>query len=328
MSTEYPIDPELLSWLETRQAPPPMTSLETIRMLRSALAELLRSGPGELLPSYQPGQAIDVWDEEVPGPAGAPDVRVRIYAPERRDGPLPGLLHLHGGGFMIGSVEMSDVSCTRYADQVGAMVVSVDYRLAPETPFPGPVEDCFAALTWFAAKADDLGVDPGRIGVIGESAGGGLAAGTTLLARDRGGPVLCYQHLDIPELDDRLDTPSATRYVDTPLWNRPNAVFSWRSYLGEVTPGGPDVSPYAAPARAADLSGLPPATVTVCQFDPLRDEGIAYAQGLMAAGVPTELHAYPGTFHGSAGAAEAAVTKRMIADNVARLRRGLKVTAD
>jgi acetyl esterase/lipase len=143
--------------------------------------------------------------------------------------------------------------------------------------------------------------------VYGQSAGGGLAAALSLLARDRGGPSLCFQYLGIPELDDRLETPSMQQFVDTPMWNRPNAVLSWRYYLGHDADG--EVSPYAAPARAADLSGLPPAYVSTMEFDPLRDEGILYALGLLQAGVTVDLHQYPGTFHGSAMVPTAAVSR-------------------
>jgi acetyl esterase len=327
MPTDYAIDPELRAWLHTAPVVD-LSTLEGIKRVREGYALLTQSPelvPAEHRPAqYQPDQPLDIRDVMVPGPANAPDVRVRIYAPSTNDVLRPGLLYLHGGGFVIGSVEMTDPLAAMYADRLGVVVVSVDYRLAPEHPFPAPLEDCYAALTWLAAKAGDLGVDPDRIGVFGQSAGGGLAAGATLLARDRGGPALCFQYLEIPELDDRLDTPSARDYVDTPLWNRPNAENSWRCYLGEVTPGGPDVSPYAAPARAEDLAGLPPACVTTCQFDPLRDEGLTYAQRLMHAGVPTELRHYPGTFHGSFSATEAAVSKRMLADTLDDLRRGLR----
>jgi acetyl esterase len=159
-------------------------------------------------------------------------------------------------------------------------VLSVDYRLAPKHPYPAAVEDCYAALAWLAGAATELGVDPDRIAVYGDSAGGGLAAAVALLARDRGGPRLAMQFLGIPELDDRLETPSMTAYVDTPVWNRPRAEVSWAYYLGDaIKPGSRDVPAYAAPARATDLTGLPPAFITVCQFDPLRDEGIAYASG-------------------------------------------------
>jgi acetyl esterase/lipase len=198
------------------------------------------------------------------------------------------------------------------------VVVSVDYRLAPENPYPAGLEDCYAALQWTAAKASELGVDPARIAIGGSSAGGGLTAALALLARDRGGPAVKFQFLDIPELDDRLDTPSMTRFVDTPIWNQPNAVRSWRYYLG-----GQPADQYAAPARAEDLTGLPPAYVAVCEFDPLRDEGLTYAHRLIQAGVPTELHHFPGTFHGSSMVQTAAVSKRMAAEGIDAIRRGL-----
>ena len=311
----YAIDPELLPWLD--MLPSWTLSDEALRDARASMGQA-----SELMPAYEPVHPIDVRDITVPGPSGAPDVPVRVYTPGEREGALPGLLYIHGGGFVIGSVEVFHPTVLRLADQLGVVIVSVDYRLAPECPFPGPVEDCYAALMWISAKAAELGIDPAHVGVLGTSAGGGLAAAVTLLARDRGGPRLSFQCLAVPELDDRLATPSMMDYVDTPLWDRTKAIFSWTSYLG-TEPGGADVSPYAAPARAADLSGLPPAYVTVCQFDPLRDEGIAYAQRLMHAGVPTELHHYPGTFHGSSFVPTAAVTVRMVADEVAALRRGL-----
>ena len=237
-------------------------------------------------------------DRRVPGPDGAPEVLVRVYRPKAEPTEaLPGVLEIHGGGFVTGSIEMMDPWCQVVAARVGVVVVSVEYRLAPEHPFPAGVEDCYAALRWMSANAASLGVDPARIAVAGQSAGGGLAAATALLARDRGGPPLCMQLLEIPELDDRLDTPSMREFEDTPLWNRPNAVWSWRHYLGPDHTG--DVSPYAAPARAEDLAGLPPAYVSTMEFDPLRDEGILYALRLLQAGVSVELHSFPGTFHGS-----------------------------
>ena len=157
-------------------------------------------------------------------------------------------------------------------------------------------------------------------GMMGQSAGGGLAAGLALLARDRGGPKLCFQVLGIPEIDHRLQTTSMKEFVDTPLWNRPNAIMSWRCYLGE-NPG--EVSAYASPSIAKDLSGLPPAFVSTMEFDPLRDEGIEYALGMLRAGVPVELHQYPGTFHGSALVTGAAVSKRSNEDMMLALARGL-----
>ncbi|KDN22397.1 alpha/beta hydrolase [Amycolatopsis rifamycinica] len=316
----YAIDPELLPWLDMLPAVT-LADHESLLAARSSMAQL-----SEVLPAYEPANPVDVRDTAVPGPSDAPDVPVRVYSPSNRTAAVPGLLYIHGGGFVMGDLDTFDAHVLRLVDELGIVVVSVDYRLAPEHPFPAPVEDCYAALTWAAAKADELGIDPARLGVAGESAGGGLAAAVALLARDRGGPRLSFQYLGIPELDDRLDTPSMRAYTDTPIWNRPNAVYSWTSYLG-AEPGGADVSPYAAPARAADLAGLPPAFVTVCQFDPLRDEGIAYAQRLAHAGVPVDLRHYPGTFHGSSLVETAEISRRMFADELDALRRGLRVTA-
>ncbi|MFP6563972.1 MAG: alpha/beta hydrolase [Myxococcota bacterium] len=261
-------------------------------------------------------------EREVPGPEGAPPVAVRIHRPKAAsDSPRPGLFEIHGGGFMLGSKEMMDPFCDRVASEIGAVVVSTDYRLAPEDPFPAGLDDCFAALTWMASNADELGIDPTRIGVSGQSAGGGLAAACALRARDEGGPALCVQVLQIPELDDRLETPSMRAFTDTPLWNRPNAEWSWKHYLGPDRQG--EVSPYAAPARATDLAGLPPAYVSVMEFDPLRDEGILYALAMLQAGVPVELHSYTGTFHGSSLVPFAESSKRNFAEVLDVLRRRL-----
>ncbi|WP_086664803.1 alpha/beta hydrolase [Lentzea kentuckyensis] len=314
----YAIDAELLPWLDML----PQVGLTDYDALLAARAQ--QSQLANLAPRHEPANPVDVRDTTVPGPDGAPDVPVRVYSPANRQEPVPGLVYIHGGGFVLGDLEMFESHVLQLVDQLGIVVVSVDYRLAPEHPFPAPVEDCYAALQWVAKNAGELGVDPARLGIGGESAGGGLTAGTVLMARDRGGPELCFQYLGIPELDDRLDTESMRDYVDTPLWNRPNAIYSWTAYLG-TEPGGEDVSPYAAPARATDLSGLPPAFVSTCQYDPLRDEGIEYARRLAHAGVPTELRQYPATFHGSSLVEGAAISRRMFADEVEAIRRGLRV---
>ncbi len=217
---------------------------------------------------------------------------------------------------------MEHAFATQVARELGVVVVTPEYRLAPEHPFPAGVEDCFAALRWTVGNAE-LHVDPDRVAVGGQSAGGGLAAAVALLARDRGGPSLCFQFLGIPELDHRLDTASMRAFVDTPLWNRPNAELSWEFYLGPDV--GP-VSPYASPALAADLAGLPPAYVTTMEFDPLRDEGITYALRLLEAGVTVELHSFPGTFHGSTLIPTAEVSRRAHEELLTALRRGLRVT--
>jgi acetyl esterase/lipase len=235
------------------------------------------------------------------------------------------VLYIHGGGFCVGSIASEHLGAMAAAAAADAVVVSVEYRLAPEHPFPAGLEDCYAALTWLASRADTLGVDPQHIGVMGSSAGGGLAAGLALLARDRGGPGLCFQMLCIPELDDRLDTPSMHAFTDTPMWNRPSAEVSWRYYLGDAAT---EVSPYAAPARAEDLSGLPSAYVSTMEFDPLRDEGILYALRLLEHGVSAELHQFPGTFHGSHAIAQAEVSQRLVVEMLGSLRRGLRRQVD
>lgn len=286
--------------------------------VRAGLAQMIQS-LGDAAPQARSDVAHE--DRQVPGPQGAPPVGVRVYRPPG-DAPLrPGVLYLHGGGFCLGSIETEHAGAAALCADVDAVLVSVEYRLAPEDPFPAGLEDCYAALQWLAGEAAALGVDPARIGVIGQSAGGGLAAGLSLLARDRGGPPIRYQVLGIPELDDRLETPSMRQFTDTPLWNRPNAVMSWRHYLGE-NPG--EVSPYAAPARAKDLRGLPPAYVSTMQYDPLRDEGIHYALRLLEHGVAVELHQYPGTFHGSMLFTNADVSRRSMVEMTAALRRGLE----
>jgi acetyl esterase/lipase len=312
--TGYAFDPELaaaVAMLPTLDVSDIPAARATMKELRAGLPEPDETG-------------ISVTDVTVPGPAGAPDVTLRIYRPDEVAGPI-GIYDVHGGGFILGDIDASHAGNVALARAVGAVVVSVEYRLAPEAPFPAPLEDVYAGLVWFAEHAADYGVDPARIAIHGISAGGGLCAGLALLARDRGGPAIAFQYLGVPEVDDRLTTPSMTAFTDTPIWNRPNAIVSWDSYLGEGVPGSADVSPYAAPARATDLSGLPPAYVSTMAFDPLRDEGIAYGLALLAAGVPVELHLFPGTFHGSTLIEGAAISKREITERVAVLRRALAV---
>ena len=313
--SERRYDPELLEAISLFPTVVDFSDLEKVKLAREVSAATYIS-------TDNPAVAKD--DRTVPGPEGAPDVPVRIYRPVKgTEGRLPGVLEIHGGGFMLGSLAMMEDWCQAVALMLPAVAVSVDYRLAPEHPFPAGLEDCYAALCWLAAEADALGVDPARIAVAGQSAGGNLAAATCLLQRDRSGPAICFQLLEIPELDDRLDTPSMREFVDTPVWNRPNAIWSWRHYLGPSHQG--EVSPFAAPARVTDLSGLPPACVTVAEFDPLRDEGILYAHALMQAGVPTELHAQPGTFHGFMRVREASVTHRYLRVTFEALANGVAV---
>lgn len=267
---------------------------------------------------------VQIRGELVPGPDGAPDITLRIFTPERRKA-LGVVFDIHGGGFTFGSAAMNDGKNIQMARELGAVVVSVEYRLAPEDPFPAGLEDCYAGLLWVAKNADVLGIDPEGIVLYGASAGGGLCAALTLLVRDRGGPTIVFQYLGVPELDDRLETPSMRAFTDVPMFARPAAEKSWDRYLGLGVRGTADVSPYAAPSRAADLSGLPPAYISVMEFDPLRDEGIVYAQALLAAGVTVELHLFPGTFHGSSFAGHAEVSRRENAERLAVLGKALAV---
>lgn len=270
--------------------------------------------------------ALNVEEKMIPGLASAPQLNVRIYSPKDKAASVPALLYIHGGGFVVGSIDTEHSGATAAARRLGIVVVSVEYRLAPEDPYPAGLEDCYAALQWMHDNASELGIDPERIGIFGQSAGGGLAAALALMARDKGGPKICFQYLGMPELDDRLNTTSMKSFDDTPLWNRPNAVLSWQFYLqGKFTPGADDVPVYAAPARATDLTNLPPAYISAMEFDPLRDEDILYGLKLLEAGVAVELHTFPGTFHGSSLVAGAAVSRRQQQELLGVLERGLGV---
>ncbi|TVZ02219.1 alpha/beta hydrolase [Trebonia kvetii] len=287
----------------------PRRDLADLAAVRAAVAETAAAIPVDT-------SGVDVTEHRTPD-----GVKVRLYRPERAASPPYGaILHAHGGGFVMCDLESSHARNTELSRELGVPLVSVDYRLAPEHPFPAALEDTYAALRWLAAEAPSLGADPDRIALHGTSAGAGLVAGLALQNRDDGGPVPCFQYLGIPMLDDRMRTGSSRQFTDTPMWDAGKAATSWNAYLGSVVPGSPDVSHYAAPARATDLAGLPPAYISVMEFDPLRDEGIGYAQALLAAGVPVELHVFPGTFHGAAMAApDAAIVQRERAEEIAVL---------
>ena len=311
---KYAYDPDFVPFLSELPTVGDYETADKIQALREVRDETFEAVPLRA--------GVDLEDRSVPGLNGAPEVPIRIYRPsEASDAPRAGFLEIHGGGFMFGNIEMMDGWCQMIAAEVGIVVVSVGYRLAPEDPFPAGLEDCYAALEYVATNAQELGIDPDRIAIGGQSAGGGIAAGLALYARDQGGPSICYQLLEIPEIDDRLDSPSMLAFQDTPFWNRPNAVFSWQHYLGPDHEGEPSL--YAAPSRAAakDLVGLPPAYVSTMEFDPLRDEGIRYALTLLEAGVSVELHSYAGTFHGSAFLPQAEPTRRNNEEIVTILRR-------
>lgn len=296
------MDPELEAFVPLF----PRTDLTDPITARKSLARLAASAPA-------PDTAdIRIEDRTVPAD---PDVPVRIYRPYQAQAAV---IWLHGGGWVMGDLETEHPWAARLARGSGSMVISVGYRLAPEHRFPAALDDAYAVLVWAVEHAAELGIDPARVAVGGHSAGAGLAAATALRARDEQGPRIRFQLLNQPQIDDRMDTWSARSFTDTPWMNRDRVAATWRHYLGSAP-----ASPYAAPARASDLSGLPPAYIATAEFDPLRDEGIAFALRLLQAGVPVELHQWPGTFHGSQAILSADVSQRQIAELTAALQRAL-----
>jgi acetyl esterase/lipase len=266
---------------------------------------------------------VEVKSRNIPGPKGAPDIGVLIYSQRERKGVMPCIFHIHGGGFVVGSATSMKPVHLKLAAAAGCVIVSVDYRLAPETRFPGAIEDCYAALSWVYSEAANLGIDPRRIGVMGESAGGGFAAALALLVRDRREHQLAFQHLIYPMLDDRTCTTADPHpFAGEFLWTPVNNAFGWSSLLG-VAPGSAGVSAYAAAARAEDLAGLPPAFISTGALDLFVEEDLEYSRRLIRAGVPVELHVYPGAFHGFDMSPDAQVAKDAQRDSLAALRRSL-----
>jgi acetyl esterase/lipase len=287
-----PVDPEVAAALAA--LPVDIGALlgglsdETLEATRQAMSQM---------PVPELSDAVERTDHEVPGTEG---VVVRVHRPVGASGALPCLYWMHGGGLVLGSYAGDDPRFDRWSPMFGLVGVSVEYRLAPETPYPGPLEDCYAGLRWVHQHAGELGIDPNRIGIGGPSAGGNLAAGLALLARDRGEIPVQYQLLIYPMLDDRQITPSS-QWPD-PVWPPSANTYGWTAYLGDKK-GGPDVEPYAAPARATDLAGLPPTLVVVGAVDGFSDEDIDYAVRLRHAGVPVDLRVYAGGPHGFDGLA-------------------------
>jgi acetyl esterase/lipase len=282
-----PFDPELVPALERahREAPVTLTpsNLEECRR-----AEL--EGTPSLVVLAQRG--AEILERLVPGPDGAPDVSLLIIRPPGDRGLLPGLFHTHGGGMVMGNNRTGLEAMIGWVTDPGL----VEYRLAPEHPFPAGVEDCYAALAWTAEHATELGIDALRLVVGGGSAGGGLAAACSLMARDRGGPALAGQMLIYPMLDDRAATGSASELDGDGIWDSGSNQAAWTMLLGDSR-GRDGVSPYAAPARASDLSRLPPAYLELGSVETLRDEDVGYARRIWAAGGDAELHVWPGGYH-------------------------------
>jgi acetyl esterase/lipase len=306
-----------------------LLDMDVIRMLRST-PDLLAAA-GLTLPS---DDRVLITNRTVSGPPDNPELGARIYAP--RDGPAsgrPGVVFFHGGAFVLGDTYAEEYRCLRFAGDAGCVVVSVEYRLAPEHPYPAAVDDGRAAFDWTRAHAAELGIDPARLAVAGSSAGGALAAALALAVRDAGETVPAFQLLVYPVTDDRMDTPSMRAFDATPMWTNLANAHMWQHYLGrsdgDLDAGGvsahADVSPYAAPGRARDLSGLPPTYLVTAELDPLRDEGFAYAQRLVQSGVPTELHNVSGACHGfDLVAPRTSLAQRALDEQVGALARGLR----
>ena len=288
-----------------------LDDLELIRSLRDTPAMLRALGT-----TLATDDRVEVENRHVPGRAAGRDLLVRLYRPRQHDGGA--LLFLHGGAYVLGDVYVEEQRCLHLAAEAGALVVSVEYALAPEEPFPAGLEDAYAALAWVVTEAEALGVDRDRVAIGGSSAGAGLAAALALLARRRSGPAACFQLLVYPMLDDKMDSASM-QLAGTPLFSQRAAADAWAHYLG-----GRDADELAAPARAESLAGLPPAYLMVAEHDPLRDEGIAYAGMLIRAGVGCELHLFPGTFHGfDLVCPRSALGRRALEEQALALRRGL-----
>jgi len=305
------LDPEVAA----RLGGPDDSNMDDIAGSRAVGAALNAQANAER-PPLAPG--IHVRDTFVPSDSGHA-IPVRIYQRESTPAPAGGLLYIHGGGFIFGDLDSEHDRCLEYLSRADIVIVSVDYRLAPEHPYPAGLDDCFDALRWLVDQADELGVDPARIGVGGASAGGALAAGLALRCRDEG-IHLAAQLLIYPVLDDRVDTTSMSTYLDCEPWSGRRNRQMWPLYLGHDGPA----PVYAAPLRAQELSGLAPAYLMSCEEDPLRDEEFAYAQRLLDSSVPVEFHHYPGTYHAfDVIAPEAQVSRRALGEHAEFLQRHL-----
>ncbi|WP_225878428.1 alpha/beta hydrolase [Spongiactinospora rosea] len=301
-----PYDPELEEGLAAFLAMVEALPLRanTIRRNREIFASLIP--PMAAIVGDRP---VEWWDVDVPGPEGAPDVTVTVVRP--KGGPRPGaagIYEIHGGGMLLGTRFFGIEGLISAALEHGTVGVTVEYRLAPEHPSPAAAEDCYAGYLWTAAHAEELGFDPARLLVSGFSAGGGLTAAVALMARDRGGPAAAGLYMGAPMIDDRNTTVSSHQYDGIGAWDRNNNDTAWTAILG-ARRGTPDVLPHEAPARAADLSGLPPAYIEVGAAEVFRDEAVDFAARIWSTGGQAELHVWAGGYHGFAGTSTAHVAQ-------------------
>jgi len=314
MDTKKLVDPEILPLIEV--FPTYQFSALGIDTVREQSEAMVKAMPPVSI------EDVSVREELIDN-GTSHQVRVLVYAPKDDNASRPALLHIHGGGFVIGTPEMNDARNQTLSNELGAVIVSVDYRLAPEHQFPLPVEDCYTALKWLFENASAFGVDKNRIGIYGESGGGGLSAALAILARDRKEVQIAHQFLIYPMLDDRTCVGNdANPYTGEFIWTRESNHFGWSSLLGKE-PGSGDVSPYAAAARVDSVVGLPPTYICAGALDLFLDEDIRYAHRLLKAGVPTELHIYPGAFHAFDMAPDAEISKQFQLDFIRALKKAL-----
>ena len=313
------LDPELKGPVKMMLSQMPPMSFNNLPAARAASRQMMAAMKMQM--PVIPGVITE--DRTIPGPEGSPNVLIRIYRPEKQSGLLPSLLWIHGGGYMLGEIDQEDLIAKKFTLAGECVVVSVEYQLAPEHPYPAPLEDCYAGLKWLPAHANELGVDRTRIAIGGASAGGGLASGLAILARDRAELKVMFQLLVYPMINDCNIAPAGDTLPDTLFWTRENNLMGWRSYLGFKL-GGEGVSCYAAAFRATSLEGLPAAYITVGDIDLFAQEDIDYSRRLIAAGIPTELHVYPGGCHAFDMLVPGAdISKRFTADIHRALRRAL-----
>ncbi len=313
MSSEHLVDPQILPALA--MFPDLDLNLERLLALREGMAAMIPP-----IESHE-GQGVSVEAIRIPASGDAPELDVILHRPDGAVGRLPLFLHIHGGGYVLGTARQNVPGNMRTARELGCLVASVEYRLAPEANGTTAVEDCHRALLWLVEQADALDIDASRIAIGGESAGGGLTAALALFNRDRGGPKLCFQMLIYPMIDDRTGAGDDLHpYCGQFVWTAQANQFGWRCLLGDVDPAS-HTSGHIIPARAASLEGLPPAFISTGALDLFLEENLDYARRLIRAGVPVELHVYPGAFHGFELAAEAEVSVRAEAERRAALRR-------
>jgi len=310
MTTRHLVDPELLAFVD---------SFPTMTLSDTSLP-LMRAGMTAMLAAQELPDLPVTWrDILIPSGDGDRSIRCLLVQPQHMQTNAPAILHFHGGGHVLGAPEMNLPQVLIWAAELNCLILSVDYRLAPETPFPGPIEDGYAALRWLYESADNLGVDSSRIAVSGESAGGAMAACLSIMARDRGEFKIAFQHLEAPRLEDVLpDAADANPFTGEFVWTRANSEYCRKAYLKNGDP-----SPYASAARAKDLTGLPPAFISVGALDLFVDECVAFALRLIRSGVPVELIVYPGCYHGFRMAKEAAISLRAQSDSQLALKKAL-----